>query len=123
MNELELARHLRRGQLNENFRAKIKQGHLFSGWLISFDDRAVSRMATVLAELRAGESGAHGGFWICQDNERIELNDSEAVFLLASAITARLELDQAYLEARDEINAATTEEEILAVEIEIGGGS
>ena len=121
MDEVELARHLRRGRLNENFQARILDGHPFSGWVIEFDDRAVSRMATVLAELRAGESGAHGGFWIAQDNARIELDDSEAVFLLASAITARLELDQAYLEARDEINSAATEEEILAVEIDIGG--
>jgi len=121
MDEVELARHLRRGQLNENFQARILEGHPFSGWVIEFDDRAVSRMATVLAELRAGESGAHGGFWIAADNARIELDDSEAVFMLASAITARLELDQSYLEARDEINSATTEGEILAVEIDMGG--
>jgi len=121
MDEVELARHLRRGELNEKFQARILDGHPFSGWVIEFGDRAVSRMATVLAELRAGEAGAHGGFWIAQDNARIELDDSEAVFMLASAITARLELDQAYLEARDEINSATTEEEILAVGIEIGG--
>ena len=119
--ELWLAKEQRRGDLFSKYSDAIASGFSVGGVVVQLDNEAMLRMATVLAELRAGVSNAHGGFWISADNSRIELDDDEAAETLVAAVAARLALDQWYLAARDAIAKATTEDEVLGIDIEIGG--
>ena len=107
--------------LSEKHLEAIASGYTSTSGTVQIDDAALPRLTAVLAELRAGDADAHGGFWIMADNSRVEMTGQDCESLLADAIQRRLEIDQIFFTARDEIAAAATIEEVNAVAFDFGG--
>jgi len=121
--EMELKRALALGNLNQNRLTAVESGFTWLSHVFQIDDSALGRVTTVLAELRAGDPDAHGGYWVDAENERVSMDEAEALAMLANAVAARLGIDQHYFDARDALNEATTVGEVQAVTITFGGGN
>ena len=107
--------------LGEAYLTAVTEGFESAQGVSQIHDAALPRLTAVLAELRAGDVNAHGGFWVMADNSRAPMTGQECEAMLSAAIQRRLEIDQIFFSAREEISVAETIDEINAVAFDFGG--
>ena len=112
---LDLMKDARKRELEDAYESAIERGHPYAGSFVQIDIDSMSRMTSVLSELRAGNAHAHGGFWVLSDNSRVSMDESEATVLLSDAVACRLDIDQHYFSSREYLLEADTVDKVMAL--------